>query len=113
MQRRCGAPIRLQIYKSRRLLELYWDTLGITGSGSLALDADLQPTGSVSATIKGYDQLMMAFSVAGLLPADELTPAKIALAMLGPAISTHFTVQNGDMYLGPANLGKAPRITWK
>ena len=77
-------------------LELYWDTLGITGSGSLALDADLQPTGSVSATIKGYDQLMTAFSVAGLLPADELTPAKIALAMLGPAISTHFTVQNGD-----------------
>jgi hypothetical protein len=105
--RRSGGAIKLDH------VDLYWDKVEITGSGTVAPDSDLQPSGSVSATIKGYDQLMTALSVAGLLPADDLTPAKIALAMLGPAISTSFTIQNGDMYLGPANLGKAPRIKWK
>jgi hypothetical protein len=105
--RQSGGTIKLDHF------ELYWDRVEITGSGTVALDPDLQPSGSLSATIKGYDQLMTALSVAGLLPADDLTPAKMALAMLGPAISTNFTIQNGDFYLGPAKLGKAPRITWK
>jgi hypothetical protein len=30
-----------------------------------------------------------------------------------PAISTSFTIQNGEMFLGPAKLGKAPRIPWE
>jgi hypothetical protein len=105
--RQAGGTIKLDHF------ELYWDRVEITGSGTVALDSELQPSGSVSATIKGYDQLMAALSVASLLSKDDLTPAKIALAMLGPAISTNFTIQNGDIYLGPTNLGKAPRITWK
>jgi hypothetical protein len=43
----------------------------------------------------------------------------MALAMLArpspdgrPRISTPFTIQNGEMYLGPLRLGPAPRITW-
>jgi hypothetical protein len=105
--RQSGGTIKLDHF------EVYWDRVEIAGSGTVTLDPDLQPSGSVSATIKGYDQLMTALSLAGLLPADDLTPAKIALAMLGPAISTYFTIQGGDMYLGPANLGKAPQIKWK
>ena len=30
-----------------------------------------------------------------------------------PEIATSFTIQNGEMYLGPVKLGKAPRIDWK
>jgi hypothetical protein len=91
--RQSGGTIKLDHF------DLYWDKVEITGSGTLALDPDLQPTGSVSATIKGYDQLMTALSVAGLLSADDLTPAKIALAMLGPAISTYFTIQTATCIL--------------
>lgn len=93
--------------------DLSWDNLRISAKGDATLDADLQPVGSISATIAGYDQLLTALSVAGLLPADDLTPMKIGLAMLGPAISTYFTIKNGDMFLGPAGLGKVPRIDWK
>ena len=28
-------------------------------------------------------------------------------------ITTAFTIQNGQMFLGPAKLGKAPRIAWE
>jgi hypothetical protein len=33
--------------------EAYWDRVEIAGSGTVTLDPDLQPSGSVSATIKG------------------------------------------------------------
>jgi hypothetical protein len=46
--------------------------------------------------------------------------ARLALAMLAkagpdgkPQIATAFTIQNGQMFLGPAKLGKAPRIVWE
>ena len=93
--------------------DLSWDNLRVSGKGSVSLDDNLQPDGSVAATIGGYDALLTAFSVAKLLPPDDLTPMKIGLAMLGPAISTYFTIKDRNMFLGPAELGKAPRIDWK
>jgi hypothetical protein len=97
-----------------------WGTLAISGSGTLALDPDLQPIGAISGTIEGYDQLMNALVAAGRMRAGDAQLARLALGMLAkpgadgrPAISTSFTIQNGAMYLGPAKLGKAPRIAWE
>jgi hypothetical protein len=46
--------------------------------------------------------------------------ARLALAVLAkagpdgkPEIATAFTIQNGQMFLGPVKLGRAPRITWE
>jgi hypothetical protein len=93
--------------------ELAWDRLDVTGKGNVGLDSDLQLSGSLAIEIAGYDQLLTALSVAGLLPQSDLTPMKIGLAMIGTTISTDLTVKGGDLFLGPANLGKAPRIEWK
>ncbi len=97
-----------------------WDSLAITGSGTVALDPDLQPIGAFSGGIEGYDELMTALVAAGRMRAADARLARFALAMLTkagpdgrPEIATSFTIQNGEMYLGPAKLGKAPRITWK
>jgi hypothetical protein len=30
-----------------------------------------------------------------------------------PQIATSFTIQNGQMFLGPARLGPVPRIAWE
>jgi hypothetical protein len=99
---------------------LRWGTLSITGSGTVALDPYLQPIGSFSGTIAGYDELMKALVDAGRLRPVDARLAGIALAMLAkpgpggrPEIATSFTIQNGEMYLGPAKLGKAPRIDWE
>jgi hypothetical protein len=85
----------------------------------LALDSDLQPMGAVSGAVEGYDELMNALVAAGRMKASDARLARIGLAMLAkagpsgrPAITASFTVQNGEMFLGPAKLGAAPKIPW-
>jgi hypothetical protein len=99
---------------------LRWGELGITGSGTLALDNDLQPVGGFSGAIAGYDQLMTALVTAGRIKAGDARVARLALAILAkagpdgrPEISTSFRIQDGEMFLGPAKLGKAPHIDWQ
>jgi hypothetical protein len=100
-------------------LHLRWGDMEITGTGTLALDNDLQPIGGFSGGVSGFDQLLNALVAAGRVKASDARVARVALAMLAkagpdgrPEISTSLTIQNGQMYLGPAKLGPAPRINW-
>jgi hypothetical protein len=99
---------------------LRWGKLAITGSGTLALDSELQPIGGFSGAVEGYEELMSALVAAGRMKPSDARLARIALAMLAkagpdgrPAIATSFTIQNGQMFLGPAKLGPAPKIAWE
>jgi hypothetical protein len=109
-----GGTIELDRFAAR------WGTLAVSGAGTLALDPDLQPIGGFSGAIEGYEELMAALVTAGRMRAGDARLARLALTMLAkagpngrPAISTSFTIQNGEMFLGPAKLGKAPRIVWE
>jgi hypothetical protein len=100
-------------------LHLRWGDMEITGSGTLALDNELQPVGGFSGGVSGFDQLLSALVATGRIKASDARVARLALAMLTkagpdgrPEISTSLTIQNGEMYLGPAKLGPAPRIDW-
>lgn len=100
-------------------LHLRWGDMEITGSGTLALDDDLQPVGGFSGGVSGFDQLLSALVATGRIKGSDARVARLALAMLAkagpdgrPEISTSLTIQNGQMYLGPAKLGPAPRIDW-
>ena len=111
--RQSGGAIELDNFR------LFWDALAITGTGTVALDRELQPTAAFSAVIAGYDSLLTALVGAGKVRPSDAGLAKVALAMRakpGPdgrlSISTSFTIENGEMYLGPVKLGKAPRIPW-
>jgi hypothetical protein len=101
-------------------LRLRWGDMEINGSGTLALDNDLQPIGGFSGGVAGFDQLLNALVASGKVKASDARVARLALAMLAkagpdgrPEISTSLTIQNGEMYLGPAKLGPAPRIDWQ
>ncbi len=101
-------------------LQVKWGELSAAASGTIALDRDLQPIGGFSGAIQGYDQILAALVQSGRMRAAEAGLARLALAMLAkagpdgkPAITTAFTIQNGQMFLGPAKLGKAPRIAWE
>ena len=98
---------------------LRWGGLAVNGSGTLALGPDLQPIGAFSGAVSGIDELINALAAAGRLRLGDLTIARIALAALAkpgangrPEISTSFTIQDGQMFLGPAKLGPVPRIDW-
>jgi hypothetical protein len=101
-------------------LRVKWGELGFTASGTIALDRELQPIGGFSGAIQGYDQILAVLVQSGRMRPAEAGLARLALAMLAkagpdgkPAIATAFTIQNGQMFLGPAKLGKAPRIAWE
>jgi hypothetical protein len=94
-------------------------SLAIAGSGTLALDSDLQPTGAFSGSLEGANELLNALVASGVMRAGDARLAQVGLAFLTkrgadgrPQISTSFTIQNGQMYLGPVKLGPAPRIAW-
>src|SRR5436305_1452557 len=66
-------------------LKLRWGTLAVSGSGTLALDSDLQPMGAFSGAVEGYDELMNALVAAGRMKASDARLARIGLAMLAEA----------------------------
>jgi hypothetical protein len=101
-------------------LSLRWGGLGATATGTIALDQDLQPIGGFSGAIEGYDRILRALVQAGRMRPGDAGLAELALTMLAkagpdgrPQIATSFTIQNGQMFLGPARLGPAPRFAWK
>jgi len=101
-------------------LRLKWGGLDATASGTISFDAELQPTGAFSGGVQGYDEILTALVKRGQIRAGDAGLARIALTMLAkagpdgkPEIRTTFTIQNGQMFLGPAKLGKAPRLTWE
>jgi hypothetical protein len=98
---------------------LRWGGVAVNGSGTLALDQNLQPMGAFSGAVSGFDQLLNALAEAGQLRMGDLTLARLGLAALAkpgpdgkPEVSTSFTIQDGQMYLGPLKLGPVPRIKW-
>ena len=98
---------------------LRWGTLVVTGSGTMALDTELQPIGAFSAAIEGYDELLSALVGAGRVRSNDAGLARMALGFLAkpgpggrPQIAAPFTIQDGQMLLGPVKLGPAPRIPW-
>jgi hypothetical protein len=101
-------------------LHLDWGGVGANASGTIALDRELQPVGGFSGAIEGYDKILIGLVQSGRMRATDAGLARLALAMLAkagpdgrPEIKTAFTIQNGEMFLGPAKLGKAPRIAWE
>ena len=98
---------------------LRWGTLAVTGSGTMALDPEMQPIGAFSAAVEGYDELLSALVAAGRVRSNDAGLARMALGFLAkpgpggrPQITAPFTIQNGQMLLGPVKLGPAPRIPW-
>ena len=101
-------------------LQLKSHGLSASGTGTIALDRELQPIGGFTGAIEGYDQILAALVQSGHLRASDAGLARLALALLAkagpdgkPMIATGFTIQNGQMYLGPARLGPAPRLAWE
>lgn len=101
-------------------LRLKWGPIDATASGTIAFDQELQPVGAFSGGLEGYDQILTALVRRGQMRAGDASLARIALNMLAkagpdgePQIRTAFTIRNGQFFLGPAKLGKAPRLTWE
>jgi hypothetical protein len=98
-----------------------WGPLAVTAEGTLALDGQMQPLFAGTATVRGYGEAIDALAQAGLMPPNQATGAKIALAALAkpaedggpPAVHLPLTIQDGFLYVGPLKLARMPRIIWQ
>jgi hypothetical protein len=108
-----GGTIELQS------LRLRWGSLLVDASGTLALDQALQPEGAFTAVITGQDAAVdVAVKTGALKPSDAGT-AKVVLGLLArpngngdKALTLPMTIQNRQLYLGPAKLANIPPIPW-
>ncbi len=99
---------------------LAWGNLGLEAKGTLALDEALQPQAALGARIRGYSDIIDALVGAGTLRPGDGAVAKIGLGLLAkagadgtPQIETPLTVQNGQLFMGPARVAKLPVFTWE
>jgi len=100
-------------------LHLGWDALDLDANGTLALDRDLQPEGTLSGSLGGYDQLLGALVAGGLVKGSDASRMRLVLGLLArpgpngkPRLATALSLQNGMLSMGPITFGRVPRIEW-
>lgn len=99
---------------------VYWGALELTGDGTFALDAALQPIGAMSTTIVGHDAVIDTLVADGAVNPRDGSLAKVVLAVLArpspvdgrPELTVPLTLQDGHLWIGPAKLARLPRIEW-
>lgn len=101
-------------------LRVRWGSLLLDTSGTLALDNALQPEGAFSAMITGQDQAVDVAVMTGALRPEQASAAKAVLGLLAKpdgkggenAITLPLTIQNEQLFLGPAKIATVPPIPW-
>lgn len=101
-------------------LALEWGPARIDGSGTLTLDAGLQPEASFAARMTGFEETADALVAAGLIRAQEAQGVKLLLSLMarrsdpgrGAEIRVPITIQDRTVYVGPARLARLPQIRW-
>ena len=94
---------------------LDWQTLSLTGDGTLALDQNLQPLGAMTAEIAGIEKTTDALIAAGAINARTAFAAKVANRALSwgkGSVRLPLSIQDRQLYLGPVPLFQLAPIDW-
>ncbi|WP_247872110.1 DUF2125 domain-containing protein [Azospirillum sp. TSO35-2] len=99
-------------------LALDWGPLGAVLSGTLALDAQLQPQAALTAEVRGAPAVLDA--VKPLMRPNEAAIARTVLTMLArptgpngePVVTAPVTVQDRALFVGPLRVAAMPRVVW-
>ncbi len=96
-----------------------WPPMGLEGDGTAALDPHGQPLVALSTRIRGFDSLMDRLGQSGLIDPASARTLKTILGLMSkpdprgrPAITAPLSIQDGQLYLGPARLTPVPAIPW-
>jgi hypothetical protein len=97
-----------------------WPPLAASATGTLALDAKLQPVGALTAKFRGFVETLDAMADSKTLNRDDADTAQAVLSLLAkrpegggaPELSISVTVQDQKLYLGPVVLAEIEDIVW-
>lgn len=101
-------------------LTLTWGPLSIHASGPLSLDADLQPSGLLTAEIRGALETIDGMVEAGLVNKQDVSLIRglvqgMTIRGDGPdagAVKVPLAVRNQHIWVGPMKLLPIPKVTW-
>ena len=99
-----------------RSLAIDWGPTGLSGNGSLTLDADGVPAGRIDLSLRNWRATLKLATALGLIRAETAPTVERALqglALLGgddATLNLPLVFQSGRMSLGPVPLGPAPRF---
>lgn len=97
-------------------LDLIWGTMRLTAAGALEVNPQGIPDGEVNLRLENWRQLLDLVEKAGTLDARMRGQADLlltALANMGgdpDTLDLTLTMRNGQMFLGPIQLGPAPLL---
>lgn len=123
-----GGPIRsgtaydaLKIWREAggnvavKRIGLHWGASSLEGTGTLLLDARLQPAASLAARVEGFVPLVDTFDAADLIRDSDATLARLVLGRemprSGPA-NLSLSLRDGVVFAGPLALVRVPEVSW-
>ena len=100
---------------SLKALEARWGELALTASGQLRADERGFAEGRIAITARNWRRMLQAAVAGGALDADLARLIEQALGFIarltgGEAIEATLSFSGGTAWLGPAPLGRAPRL---
>lgn len=99
-----------------RAFDLIWGDLRLTVSGRVEVDAEGTPDGGVTLSFRNWQQALELLKQTNIIRSDQTGQAEIVLRAIAsstddPAdIDIAIGFREGQLFLGPINLGPAPRI---
>ena len=100
-------------------LSLRWQKVNGKGSGTVALDRDLQPLAALTIRIEGYADLVRSLVDRGWLKRRDAGAIQLGLDLFARAgteqpgaVAVPLTFQNRRVFLGPISVMRLPRIEW-
>lgn len=100
-------------------VSLRWKKASGKGSGTVALDRDLQPLAALSIRFEGYADLVRSLVAQGWLKSRDAGAIKLGLDLFARSsterpgtVTLPLTVQKRRLFLGPISVMRLPRIDW-
>lgn len=100
------------------LLNMVWGPMSLSLNGTLSVDQDLRPMGSMTTSLAGYAQTLDALVQKGVMKKREAKIGKIALDILArqendqpsTIVSLPVTAQDGKLTVGPLVFMPVPSV---
>lgn len=100
-------------------LGLDWGALKLSGTGTLGLDRDLQPTGDATLLVPDYAGVIGALAEAGRIAAPAALAAKAVIGLIARGsdqesggVALPVTLRDQTLALGQIPLARMPRFVW-
>ncbi len=117
-------------------LDIRHGPLDLTGNGTGALDADMQPIGAFTLGVRGFNEAVDRLEAAGIIKPNPAALVKTVLNMLArapaveldtesdteadteagpdskPELKVPLSVQDGKLYIGPVVVAEMPVVRW-